>query len=198
MTNFSSDSSQTLNIGTNINHAVDVVRRGLILAYPTESIFGLGCDPKNEAALNALLTLKRRDPGKGLILITGNTSQLREYIQMPLGKNLRRIRMSWPQNVTWVYPARVEMVSPLLTGGRDSIAARLTTHPVVCELCQKLGHPIVSTSANQTGEAPVKSGAQIRNAFSNVGPSYVLDLPVGDASQPSKIIEAWSGKILRS
>ena len=170
---------------------------GAVICYPTEAIFGLGCDPDNQAAVAHLLQLKGRPLSKGLILIADNYSQCLPYVadeHIPLHKRAE-IFSSWPGAVTWLLPAKAS-APRWLTGGRQTIAIRVTAHPVVKRICQAFAKPIVSTSANFSGEMPVTSLSQAKALVADqVG--YYVDGPLGSHSSPSVIKDAMTGKVIR-
>lgn len=179
-----------------VREAAAVIRAGGILAYPTEAVFGLGCDPDNERALLRLLALKGRPAHKGLILIAWRFDQLAPYLA-PLDQAMRtRILASWPGPVTWLVPARTQ-VSELLRGTHDTLAVRVSAHPVAAPLCRQAGRAIVSTSANRAGGEPARSLAQARALFGDQVDHY-LDGEVDLAARPTEIRDARSGRIIRA
>lgn len=119
-------------------------------------MFGLGCDPDSEAAVQRLLAIKQRPVEKGLILIAADLAQLQDYIDLSQlsDEQLARVQASWPGPFTWIMPARATTPS-WLTGQFDTLAVRVTGHPQVQGLCRAFGKPLVSTSANLTGESPL-------------------------------------------
>jgi L-threonylcarbamoyladenylate synthase len=171
------------------------IRRGGVLAYPTETVFGLGCDPLNPQAVARLLVLKGRDVGKGLILIAGEFNQLSAFLA-PLDPAMeRKVLGTWPGPVTWLMPAR-NTVPRWLTGSHDSIAVRVTAHPGCRELCRVVGGPLVSTSANPSGSAPAKTPLQVRRYFRDCTLAF-LPGRLGEQGKPSAIFDAVSGARLR-
>lgn len=168
--------------------------RGGLIAYPTESCYGLGCDPRNERALRRLIALKGRDAGKGLLLIADRFRRLRHFVAPLPPADLARMTRSWPGPVTWVVPASAGC-PPLLTGGRSTVAVRVTAHPVAAGLCRMLGMALVSTSANRSGEKPARTAAQCRRMFGTR--VRVIDGRVGARRRPSTLIDLASGTVLR-
>ena len=175
--------------------AIDVFTSGGIIAYPTEAVFGLGCDPRNLIAVQRLLDIKRRPVQKGLILIASDFDQLRPFLLPELTPNKLQAE---PSNVTWVFPASTN-TSELLRGSHQTLAIRVTKHPLVRALCEQLNSPIVSTSANITGEPPCYSAQAVVEQFQHhqLAPDAVLDGPTGGQLNPTEIRDAISGKILR-
>lgn len=175
--------------------ALEVIQSGGVLAYPTEAVFGLGCDPKRLDAVERILTIKQRPAHKGLILIASSFEQLTEYLA-PLEQSiLDRVLPTWPDAITWVLPTKPE-VSYLLRGEHDTIAVRVSNHPTVKALCDALNHPLVSTSANIAGEDPFRSAQALYDQLGGYL-DLVLDQPLGGRTQPSEIREGRSGAILR-
>lgn len=170
---------------------------GELLVYPTEAVMGIGCDPDNEEAVMRLLQLKKRDISKGVILIAANYSQLLPYVNdKAIGQDRRtEIFSSWPGPVTWLLP-KSAATPTWLCGEHDTIAVRVTNHPVVVALCKKLGKPLVSTSANLSGQPPARDQQQAREYFSdNV---HYIDGVVGSQAQPSTIKHGETGQIIRA
>jgi L-threonylcarbamoyladenylate synthase len=175
--------------------AVIALRAGGIVAYPTEGVWGLGCDPLNRRAVARLLHLKRRDWSKGLILIASDFEQLMPYIELPSRNALKRALSTWPGPTTWVFPA--SPFAPLwITGAHDTIAVRVTDHPVAAALCAAYGGAIVSTSANRSGREPARSATQVRLQLSNAIDALVPGA-LGGLNQPTTIRHVISGMILR-
>lgn len=172
-----------------------ILRRGGIVAYPTEAVFGLGCDPRNETAITKLLQLKQRDPAKGLILIAANAEQLDPWLQ-PLDATAQsRVQPTWPGPTTWVLPARAE-VSPLLRGAHGTLAVRVTAHPVASALCLAFGGALVSTSANIAAEPPARDASTVLAIF-GAALDGVLDGAVGGQLNPTEIRDGHTGSVLR-
>lgn len=170
------------------------VAEGGLIAYPTEAVYGLGCDPMNEDAVARLLAVKRRPLHKGLIVLAADLEQLLPFLA-PLNAALeRKLDQTWPGPVTWILPA--SPATPFwLTGNRPSLAVRVTNHPLAAELCAACG-PLVSTSANVTGSAPARTALQARL---RLGPSIDVVVPgtVGGLLQPTEIRDGLSGNIVR-
>lgn len=177
--------------------AIDLLKKENIIAYPTESIYGLGCDPDSAKAVTSLLKLKQRPIDKGLILIADNYDQLLPYINdSQLSKKQKTsIFASWPGPITWLFP-RNEHTPNYLTGKFNSIAVRITDHPIIKTLCSLFGKPIVSTSANLSGKAPCRSPEDVLLQFGN--PFPILNGSLGDQVKPSQIRDSLTGKIIRN
>ncbi|MFJ1227893.1 L-threonylcarbamoyladenylate synthase type 1 TsaC [Yersinia proxima] len=181
---------------TALSHVLQALQQEEVIAYPTEAVFGLGCDPDSEKAVNALLALKQRPWQKGLILIAANYEQLKPYIDDAALTDSQRetIFSVWPGPVTWVIPARPE--TPCwLTGSFDSLAVRVSDHPLVQQLCSQYGKPLVSTSANLSGQEPCRTTEEVRIQFGSSLP--MLAGLVGGRLNPSEIRDALTGKQFR-
>lgn len=172
-----------------------IVRTGGVIAYPTEAVFGLGCDPDNRDAVHRLLALKRRPAAKGLILIAAGFEQLEAYLQ-PLDAGQRATVMAcWPGPVTWLLPVRPG-VPRWLRGRHPSLAVRVTAHPVAADLCRACGGPLVSTSANLSGRPPARTVLAVRRQLGQHLDTIVAGR-VGGAPRPSEIRDLASGRVLR-
>jgi len=179
-----------------ITQAVPHLRAGRVIAYPTEAVYGLGCDPCNLAAVEKLLRLKTRPASKGLILIAATFDQLSPFI-LPLDETLQqRVMPTWPGFATWLLPVN-STISPLVHGEHETIAVRVSDHPFVRQLCLAFGGAIVSTSANRMGSPPAYNAQAVRNEFGE-RVDYVCEGEVGGHSKPSVIRDARTGGIVRS
>lgn len=177
--------------------AQDAFRQGGLLAYPTEAVFGLGCDPRNAEAVDKLLALKQRERSKGLILVAADYSQLLPYVDdlaIPQDKRFQ-VFSSWPGAVTLLLPAAVGCPD-YLRGDHHTIAVRVTAHEPTRQLCKQLRSALVSTSANRSGEAALCDAAAVRAEFGSAI-DWIMDAPVGGASTPSRIINPLTGEQLR-
>lgn len=171
------------------------LKRGGLIAYPTESCYGLGCDPDNRAAVQRLLRLKRRPQAKGLILIASDYRQVARYLQPLNSEQQQRLREDGAKAITYLMP--VKKTAPRwLRGSHDTLAVRLTAHPFARQLCRGVHSALVSTSANVSGMRPAKTYTECRRLFGkNV---WVLPGRVGKRKQPSRILAWADGRIIRS
>ena len=179
-----------------LHQAVRVLRAGGLIAYPTEAVYGLGCDPLRGAAVQRLLALKQRPMEKGLILIASTWEQLTPYL-LPLTSTQRqRLFATWPGPHTWTLPCRPE-VPCWLRGTHDSLAVRITAHPVAAALCAVWGGALVSTSANRSGRSPARSLLRVRQQF-GAELDYLLPGALGGLANPTAIRDGLTGKVLRN
>lgn len=168
------------------------IRAGNVIAYPTESVFGLGCDPLNEAAVLQLLTLKRRDPAKGLILVAANLAQLAPYITLTASQQKRIETATDP--TTWLVTPNPHIPN-WLTGSHNRLAIRISTHPTVQALSQKFQSPIISTSANTSGKPAAKRTWQVTKRVGKL--LYIVTDSVGNLASPTAIIDVDSLQRIR-
>jgi L-threonylcarbamoyladenylate synthase len=171
------------------------LQAGGVIAYPTEAVYGLGCDPRNQAAFSRLLALKGRPEAKGVILIAADEAQLTPYMAPLPDAILARLRRSWPGPVTWIVPAAVGTPA-WLTGGRDTIAVRVTAHPPAAALCRAFGGALVSTSANRSDQPPARTKAELQRIFGDAL-DMIVPGPLGGLTQPTRICDARTGAIIR-
>ena len=169
---------------------------GGLIAYPTEAVYGLGCDPLNRAAVQQLLRLKQRPMEKGLILIAAELEQLLPFVTLPSPAIMEAVQKTWPGPATWLLPAAPD-TPPWLTGQHESLAVRVTAHPLAASLCRACNSPLVSTSANLTGRKPSRTPLGVRRQFGDKI-NFLLSGPVGDLKQPTPIRDAISNRLIRT
>lgn len=178
-----------------LHEAIRQLALGGVIACPTETVYGLSCDPLNGAAVLHLLELKQRRIGHGVILIASNLAQL-EPLLLPLDSTMRKRIAAKPRYpLTWVLPCRPE-VPAWIRGEHNTLAVRITTHPLANELCNHWGGPLVSTSANLHGRKPARTALGVRMAFRN-RLNFILHGETGNNGNPSHIRDGISGKLLR-
>ena len=170
------------------------LKRGGLIAYPTESCYGLGCDPDKRLAVQRLLRLKQRPQRKGLILIAAHFHQVAQYVQALTSDEQTKLQNSVGQAVTYLLPVKPSCPRGL-RGEHDTLAVRLTAHPYAKQLCRMAGSALVSTSANRSGQRPAKTYADCQRLFGKK--VWVLRGQVGKRKQPSTIRAWMDGKILR-
>ena len=171
------------------------LRRGGLIAYPTESCYGLGCDPGNRGAVQRLLRLKQRPQHKGLILIAASYRQIARYLHPLTPPQQQQLKIAGAQAVTYLMPV-LPSAPRWLRGSHDTLAIRLTAHKQAAQLCRGVGSALVSTSANRSGQRPAKTYAQCRLLFGRK--VWVLPGRVGRYKKPSTISRWADGKIIRS
>lgn len=159
-------------------------------------MWGLGCEPLNEHACRRIVRLKRRGGRKGFILVASDYAQVQQFLAHISRPKLKRVFATWPGPVTWLLPAAA-WVPKYLTGGRATLAVRVTAHPVAAALCAQYGGPIVSTSANVSGRAPARSALQVQRQFGDAL-DYLLPGALGGRSKPTQIRDFATGQVLRA
>ena len=177
--------------------AAAAMRAGGVIAYPTEGVWGLGCDPFDEAAVLRLLALKQRSVDKGLILVAADVSQfdgLADWDALPPAR-VGEIAAGWPGPNTWIVPASAR-VPRWITGSHAGVAMRASAHPVVAALCRAFGGAIVSTSANPAG-APAPRRYEELDMELRAAVDGVVEGETGGRDRPSDIRDARTGALLR-
>jgi L-threonylcarbamoyladenylate synthase len=178
-----------------ISEAAQFLRNGQVVAYPTEAVYGLGCDPSNEAAVRHVLQLKERPEAAGLILIGDRFERFEPFVgALPPGQ-LDRAMATWPGPVTWLFP-RGAGVPDWLAGAHPTIALRVTAHPVCRELCAAFGGAIVSTSANPRAAEPARTADRVTAYFGDALAGIVQG-ELGRESRPSEIRDLATGRVIR-
>lgn len=149
-----------------LREAVAVLKKGGVIAYPTETVYGLGCDPRDPSARRRIYDLKGRDQKNPLLLVAASIAQVRKVARLD-GKALKLAKAYWPGPLTLVLPARTI----------GTIAIRVSSSPTVQKLCRAFGYPIISTSANRSGEPECRSGRAVKKIFAgqHLAPDFVLD-----------------------
>lgn len=181
-----------------IRQCAQALRDGGVVAYPTEAVYGLGCDPRNFTAFTRLFALKQRPPTQGVLLIAADLAQLEPYLdlaQVPHAA-LARAQASWPGAHTWVFP-RSAACPAWIAGDHAGIAVRVTAHAPAARLCAAFGGAIVSTSANLHGSPPARDAPGVRAAFGD-GLACILNGPTGGLERPTPISDAMTGEVLRT
>lgn len=179
-----------------LRRAVAALDAGGVVAYPTEAIWGFGCEPHNPAAVAKLLRLKSRPVEKGLILVGASSEQFQPYLQGLEQRLIDKFCAPVDRPTTWLVPAN-KHVPVWIKGNFDSVALRVSAYKPVQDLCLMYGGPIVSTSANRSGYPPAVWPWSLRK-FLGYGLDYVLPGSTGSASSPSEIKDLISDKVIRS
>jgi len=179
-----------------IEEGAGCLHDGGVIAYPTEAVYGLGCDPGNESAVRTILELKSRPASAGLVLIADQPERFAPYIRPVDEAHWEPALASWPGPVTWLFP-RAPGVPDWLAGSHPTIALRVTAHEGCRALCRAFGGPVVSTSANPRGEEPARTTDDVERYFS-AELCGILAGELGEQNQPSEIRDLLTGKVIRS
>ena len=182
-----------------VQYAAQIIAAGGVLSYPTEAVWGLGCDPFNQNAVQRILTIKDRDVSKGLILIGSKPAQFGRLLRsLPPDQQafLTRSQAS-DRAITWLVEDDQHLLPCWVKGQHTSVAIRLTTHPLCVALCEAYGGALVSTSANPAGMPSALNRLKVQRYFAD-RLDYVLSGSVGKATRESQIIDLKTRKILRA
>lgn len=182
-------------IGRDVSAACRQLKAGGVIAYPTEGVFGLGCDPNNQQAIESLLDIKHRDIAKGFILIASERTQLSPFIAELSVEIKNKLDNSWPGPVTWILPCS-DTAPASVTGGKSTIATRVTDHKIASSLCVECQSAIISTSANISGKPACTTAQQVEEVFGDQL-DYILDHKVGNLKGPTPIFDGTTGDQLR-
>jgi L-threonylcarbamoyladenylate synthase len=166
-----------------------------VIAYPTESCYGLGCDPRNARAVARILRLKDRPRSKGLILIGSDCRQFHVYLAANPDSIARHFADWWPGPTTLLLP-KGRRCPRWLTGKHEKMAVRVTAHLEAARLCHFLGMPLVSTSANRSGRRALKTAAECRRQFG--AKVLVIEGRIGRRKLPSTILDPYNGGVVRA
>lgn len=184
--------------GEAVARAAAALHCGGVVAYPTEAVYGLGCDPYDHTAFERLFALKQRPPTQGVLLIGADFAQVAPWIDLAAVSSsvLDTVQASWPGPHTWILPRRADTPA-WIAGAHPGIALRVTAHAPAAALCRAFGAALVSTSANPHGRPPARDVATLRTYF-GTALDAVVDAPVGASTRPTSIRDALSGAIIRS
>lgn len=179
-----------------VKQGADLMRQGKVIAYPTEAVYGLGCDPANETAVRHLLALKNRSAEAGLILLADSIDRLSPFVQPVAEELLGAALKTWPGPVSWLFP-RADGVPDWLAGKHSTVAVRVSAHGICRALCAAFGGAIVSTSANPAGAAPAASPGEVERYF-GADIAGIVRGALGGYSKPSEIRDLVTGAVVRA
>lgn len=170
-----------------LKRAVEVVKAGGVVAYPTESFYGLGADPFNPNAVTRVFQIKGRDTNKPILLIVASKAIISEFVEeiTPIAKVL--MDRFWPGPLTILFKAK-RHINPLLHGGTMKIGLRLSPHPVAHFLADALG-AITATSANPSGMPAVTSSGEVKRVLGDKV-DLVLEWGPPGLGIPSTVVDA--------
>lgn len=179
-----------------LRQCIGVLAAGGVIAYPTEAVWGLGCDPANPLAVAQLLRLKQRPVDKGLILVAADMQQF-DFLLDDLNEVAKQaLRCTWPGHVTWLVP-HLGRVPQYIHGKHDTVALRVSKHPVVAALCREFAGPIVSSSANPSARRPALTHTDVQRYFKHerlcIAPGQT-----GQLARPSVIKNLMTGETIRA
>ena len=181
-------------IDDEIQCATAILKAGGVVAHACEGVWGLACDAYSFASVKRILELKRRPIGNGLILIGGRVAEFSAELSNLNATQRRTVINSWPGPETWIMDTR--RFPAWITGGRGTVAVRVPGHDQARELAQCFGGPLVSTSANRSGNKPNTRQGEVAESFGNLV-DYLLPGTTSGSTGPSRIRVAASGEVLR-
>jgi L-threonylcarbamoyladenylate synthase len=180
-----------------IQQTVRVMQSGGVIAYPTEAVWGLGCDPYDRSAVMRLLRLKRRPVHKGLILVAASQAQIAPLLKGLTTEQLTWLDQTWPGPNTWLLPDPTGLVPDWVKGQHSQVAIRVSAHPLVKALCEAWGGPIISTSANPSDAEPARSKLKVMTYF-GCRLDKIVDGELGGHKSPSTIRSISDSSIIRT
>lgn len=180
-----------------LHQAVRVLRMGGIIAYPTEAVWGLGCDPFNEEAVRRLLALKQRPEHKGLIMAAASEELIAPLLKPLSAEQRARLSDTWPGPNTWLLPDPQQLIPAWVKGAHSGVAVRVSAHPLVQALSAEFGAPIISTSANISSAPPAKTKLKVKTYFGS-GVDYIVDGSLGGLDRPTTIRDLSDLSVVRS
>jgi len=176
-----------------ISHAAHIIRHGGIIAYPTDTIYGLGCDPYNAEAVSSINEIKQRPLHKQFILLAGDINQVLSLVDLDKEQQQKITHAAEP--TSWVIEAKPSVPSWLVSDD-GSITIRISQQHDVQRLCHALGHAIISTSANPSGKPPARNSLELHRYF-----HHNLDMILAEhqmlAGRPSKVIRLCDNHVIR-
>ena len=181
-------------MGTDIEHAVKTVKSQGVIAYPTEGVWGLGCDPFSRSAVSKILDLKKRSVDRGLLLVATDIGQFEPFLEGLERKYHEELDRNWPGPITYLVPDNGS-APRWVVGKHKTLGLRVSDHSLIKTLCALTG-PLVSTSANISGLPAIKSADEIEEAFDQEI-DYVLDGELGNLGKPTQIKNILTGEVLR-
>lgn len=180
-----------------IHQSVRAIRQGGVIAYPTEAVWGLGCDPYNPEAVQHLLNIKRRPMHKGLVLVAANLSQIDFLLDNLTADEYARVTTDWPGPYTWILPDPGNRIPAWIKGNHPSVAVRVSAHSCVVALTEAYGSFIVSTSANPAAYDPARDLLRVKTYFGDKL-DYILPGELGGLAQPTQIRDLRSNSLVRA
>lgn len=180
-----------------LNHemAATIIQAGGVVVYPTEAVYGLGCDPFNEQAVHRILQCKQREIKKGLIVLVSSWDVVEQYTQAIEDAKKEAVRETWPGACTWVFPNG--SFPAWITGDHDGVALRMSAHPVASALCEAAGGCLVSTSANVATKPPIRCSDEAA-LFAATHADGLVGGNLGDLRNPTPIRDVESGLVWRA
>ena len=177
-----------------VDGAIDLLNSGGVIGYPTEAVYGLGCNPWNKESVEKIAIIKKRSLGKPFLMVASSIDQLESLIDVTVLSD--DVKATWPGHTTWLIKAKESVPYWLQDKESGKVGIRISNHPVVMKLCKLFKKPIISTSANISGYQEIKDEIEFRKTFaSNV--NYLVKGDIGDYKKTSIIIDMETNQKLR-
>ena len=170
-----------------LNEAVKIISKGGIVAFPTESFYGLGVDATNSDAIKRLFRVKKRDPGLPILVFISSIEELPKYAVAIPSKAKKMGEKFWPGGLTMLFKSSPVFPS-VLTAGKEKIGIRISGHPLVGALMKALSFPITGTSANISGSPPCVKAEQVKECLGN-DLDLILDGGATQGKYPSTLLD---------
>jgi len=182
-------------ITSSLSELSSILQKGGVIAYPTEAVWGLGCDPFNKEAVLRILSLKQRPIEKGLILIAGEIDHLTPWKESLSPSHYNLLITKTDKPTSWVVPD-TKITPNWVRGDHQSVAIRLIQHEPAKALCSQFGKVLVSTSANTAGQPPAMTKDDVIHYFGEQIDA-IFDAPLGSTKQPSQVKDLLTNKLYR-
>ncbi len=179
------DSDESLRKG--LNDAVTTISKGGIVAFPTESFYGLGVDATNPDAIKRLFTIKKRGPDVPVLILISSLSELPKYAASVSPEAKRMAQKFWPGGLTMVFQS-LPVLPLVLTAGTGKVGIRISGHPLAHALSKALNVPITGTSANVSGRAPCMTADEVVESLGDEL-DLILDGGMTEGKHPSTVLD---------
>ncbi|WP_102693102.1 L-threonylcarbamoyladenylate synthase [Rummeliibacillus pycnus] len=156
------------------SQAVDLLNNGELVAFPTETVYGLGAVATNESAVKKIYAAKGRPSDNPLIVHIGTFAELEKYVDYISDKARKCMEAFWPGPLTIIFKVKPNILAPSVTAGLDTVGIRMPNHPVAIRLLQKLGKPVAAPSANRSGKPSPTEGIHVEQDLAGEIP-MILD-----------------------
>ena len=179
---------------TEVKDVICHLKSGEVIGYPTEAVYGIGCDPWNQSSVEKIAKIKGRKKRQTFLMVASSIDQLTDLID--ISRLSSQVKSSWPGHTTWLIKAKENVPYWLQDEQTNKVGVRVSNHPLVRELCNEYGKPIISTSANISGKEEIKNQQEfIRTFSSNI--NYLVDGDLGDYDKASMIIDMETNRKIR-
>ena len=170
------------------------LKSGEVIGYPTEAVYGIGCDPWNQSSVEKIAKIKGRKKRQTFLMVASSIDQLTDLID--ISRLSSQVKSSWPGHTTWLIKAKENVPYWLQDEQTNKVGVRVSNHPLVRELCNEYGKPIISTSANISGKEEIKNQQEFIRTFSS-DINYLVDGDLGDYDKASMIIDMETNRKIR-